>query len=138
MKNNGLHPDLEKLKQNKQLLVIFVLLLMCVIAWTVVTLFNSQKQSAISPELKNSAIPLVPTIDETVLNDLENEQTFSDDDLANFVIYRMVKTEGDNTVLLPLGTEPSKNQTKTSSPSSTPSATPTPTPTPPSENGLQP
>ncbi len=155
MKNIALRPDLEKLKNSKQLLIIFILLLVCVVFWAIITVFNSQKQSVISPELKNSALPLTPVIDEEVLNNLENEQTFSDADLATFVIYRMVKIDGDNRILLPLGTEPPKKESTTTSapsaspspapspkptatPTPTPSTSPTPKPTPASTNGAQP
>jgi hypothetical protein len=138
--------DIKKLQHGKQLITIFVLLFVCAIFWGAISIFNSQQTSVISPELQKSALPLNPTITESVLDELEKERTYSESELAEFTIYRMLRSEQDNSqVLLPLGKElppagtKPPQETPTASPSPSPSLRPSPSPMttpPPSENIL--
>jgi hypothetical protein len=136
MTHDKIQADIASIKRSRMFLVIFVLLFVCVILWTLVTLFNSQKESAISPELEQSAVPLTPTINESVLEQLEQEREFTDEELAEFPIYRFVKA-GDTggEVLLPLGEEPPETAARASSPTR---ATPTPRPSATPAASLQP
>ena len=125
MKQDIIQAEVANIKRSRMMLTIFVLLFICVIFWTVVSLINTQNETAISPDLSKSATTLTPTINDSVLTQLEQEREFTDEELASFVIYRFISAEvGDAEVLLPLGEEPS------SSPADTTTTRPTPTPTP--------
>jgi hypothetical protein len=124
MKQDIIQAEVANIKRSRMMLTIFVLLFICVIFWTVVSLINTQNETAISPDLSKSATALTPTINDSVLTQLEQEREFTDEELASFVIYRFISAEvGDAEVLLPLGEEPS-------SPADTTTTRPTPAPTP--------
>lgn len=130
MKQSSFDTELEKLKQNRQFFVIFALLFVCVVFWAVVSVFNSQQQSVISPELQEKALPLNPTISEAVLEQLEQERTYSEEELAEFTIYRLLKRDdGSGQLLLPLGSD-----VALSSPAPRASASASPTPAPAATN----
>lgn len=77
------------LKHKSQLLTILTLLFVCVIGWVVVSLFASQQKSKIDVQLSKLAQPLTPSLDLETLNLLENKRSFTDEELANFTIYRV-------------------------------------------------
>ncbi len=77
------------LKHKNQLLTILVLLFICVIGWAVVSLFSSQKESQIDPALVKLSKPITPSLNMDTLNSLENKRVFSDEELADFPIYRI-------------------------------------------------
>lgn len=81
--------EFAKMKHKRQLLSIFILLLICIIGWGVITLFSSQKTSKIDPELVELAKPLSPVIDTEIFAILEQKRLFTDEELQKFAIYRI-------------------------------------------------
>lgn len=75
------------------MLAILVLLFVCVVFWMGGTLFSSQRDTKIDPELTRLAKPLSPTLDVTVIEQIEEKRQYTEDELANFTIYKIVLTK---------------------------------------------
>lgn len=86
----SLTQEIHKLQKNKQFLAIMVLLFVCVIFWTVVTLVTSQRSTKVEVQLTKLALPLNPTLNEAVIGEIEQKRYYSPDELANFTIYKLV------------------------------------------------
>lgn len=78
------------LKQRKQTLTIMILLLICMMGWGIVSVFSSQRASKVDATTTALAKQLNPVIDITVLNSLETKRSFTDEELSNFTIYKVV------------------------------------------------
>lgn len=137
--------ELERIKQSQQLLIIFLLLFILVFFWTIVSIFSVKNQERVSAELKTLAAPLSPNIDLETLDTIERKVTYSDAELADFPIYRiLISRDGRSKFVVPIDVTlddidpeqrpaPRTESEPTSSPQ--PSASPTPTQTPqPSES----
>lgn len=137
--------ELERIKQSQQLLIIFLLLFILVFFWTIVSIFSAKNQEKVSAELKTLAAPLSPNIDLETLNAIEQKVTYSDAELADFPIYRiLISRDGRSKFVVPIDVtldeiEPEQRpQTRPESeptPSPQPSSSPTPAQSPqPSES----
>lgn len=80
----------DRLKHKRQLLTIMVLLFVSLIFWAVLTLISSQKTTKIDTELTQLAKPLTPVLKTEILDTLEDRRSFSESELDNFTIYRIV------------------------------------------------
>lgn len=88
-----LRQDLEKLKTNRTFLIVLILLFVCAIFWTSLSLFSSQNDTKISTEQKKLAQPLNPNLDLRTISQLETKKYFSDVELSNFQIFKLI-TDG--------------------------------------------
>lgn len=86
--------QLEKIKSEKKLLLTLVFAMVALFLWVVVSLISTRGQQVISPELSKLAEPLVPTLDQNVLEKLENKSYIEPDQLESFPIYALVETSG--------------------------------------------
>ena len=112
--------EISKLRRNQQVLTGLVLLFVVVIFWIIVSLFSSQRDSKISPELQKLATPLNPAINDTVFTGLEDKRVFSEEELADFPIMIQVDMGKGEKKVVPLGTS-------AATPTPRPITTPTPT-----------
>ncbi|MFZ1721425.1 MAG: hypothetical protein WAU07_02880 [Microgenomates group bacterium] len=85
--------EFSKLKQNQKLLAILILFFVCTIAWTAASLFSSQTSSSISPKLLEISKPLNPVLNVDALSRIEAKKLYTDEELADFPIYKIVITE---------------------------------------------
>lgn len=140
--------DIRKLHLSRQFLIVMVLLFVALMIWTFVTIGSSQNKTSISTELINLSKPLNPSIDRTVFEKLEQKRFFTDQEIRNFTIYRLLlNPEGNDQVVVPIDTviqtttapRPSPTSSASASPSPTPTASPTPSaaPTPSPGTSLQ-
>jgi hypothetical protein len=76
--------------------------LVTVIIWVGITLFSTQRETGIKPELLLLAEPLNPNINLQVIERVEQKRYFSPEELADFPIYALVvsKTGEENIVVL--------------------------------------
>lgn len=103
---NPLNNHLTKLKHRQYLLYLLLFSFATIILWLAIGLVTSQTKSGIEPALKNLAKPLTPTLNEEVINRLEQKQIFSESDLAKFPIYKIIKTtDGKSQVIVTIETE---------------------------------
>ena len=89
-KNTSVKEEISKLKKNRQFLAVAIFLFIGVFFWIAVTLFNSQTQDKISPELLTLAKPLNPNLQIEVLNSIEAKRQYSAAELSSFVIYKIL------------------------------------------------
>lgn len=83
---------LEKLQHQQQILAILVFAFIAVFVWVGVSLFSSQTTTGISKELQKLAKPLIPNLDQEVLQKLQQKVSFSKAQLKDFPIY-MIYTD---------------------------------------------
>lgn len=79
-----------RLKHKRQLLTIMVLLLVSLVFWAILTLITSQKTTKVDTELTQLAKPINPVLKTEILDTLEDRRSFSESELQNFTIYRIV------------------------------------------------
>lgn len=82
--------EFSMLKQRKQTLTILILLFICMLAWGIVSIFSTKRETKIDPEMVTISKPLTPIIDIETLNKLEPKRSYTTEELANFTIYRVV------------------------------------------------
>lgn len=82
-----------QLKQQRSLLVGLLFLLVIVVFWIGIGLFSSQKKFAVPKSMRDLAKPLSPILDEDTLTNIEKKQSFSETDLQNFMIYKVIVNE---------------------------------------------
>ncbi len=116
---------LSSLQHSQTLLRIFVFSFFTVIVWIGFTLFQSQQQTGISPELQQMAVPLNPNIDTQVINRIQQKHFYTDDELSNFPVFRVVVDQGgvEHIVTTPATADNGQvAQTTPAAPTATPSA----------------
>lgn len=110
--------NLDQLKQQQRLLQLFVFSLVTIMIWIGLSLFRSQNQTQIDAELRRFALPLTPTINTDVINELQAKTYFSEAELADFPIYKFLTVEGSNTEqVVTIDTEPETEAAEASQPS---------------------
>ena len=62
-----------------------------VLIWVGFSLFQSQQRTGIAPELLRLAEPLNPNIDTEALGRIEEKRVYSEAELSNFTVYRLVR-----------------------------------------------
>lgn len=128
---------LDQLKQRQRLLQILIFSLVTIAVWVGLSLFRTQRQTTISPELRGLAEPLTPTINQSILSELEQKRVYTSSELQNFPIYKfIVDTQTGSEQVVTIDVEPTPSPTATPTPS--PSPTPAPTPEPESEPAAEP
>lgn len=105
MKPRNLFDDLKKIQKNKQFLSILILLFVAIIFWIGGSLYRSQSRTEVSAELTKLARPLNPTIDRTIFDEIKNKKSYTDEELNNFQIYKILTTrDGKTEVVVPINT----------------------------------
>jgi low affinity Fe/Cu permease len=80
-----------KIKQ--QALYVMIFSFVTVLIWISGSLFKSQRKTGISPDLLELATPLSPTINIDLIDNIEESVNYSDQALANFQIYKIIKSK---------------------------------------------
>jgi hypothetical protein len=93
MQENFFKKELNKLRKNHVILAALILLLVCVVVWTGVSLASSQQKTQITPKLLKQSQPLTPTLNQSALEGLELKRSYSDEELADFPIYLLTSSE---------------------------------------------
>jgi len=84
---------LSSLKIKQQALYVMIFSFVTVVVWISGSLFKSQRKTGIAPDLLELATPLSPTINVGLIDRIEESQNYSDQVLANFQIYRIIKSK---------------------------------------------
>jgi hypothetical protein len=82
-----------QLKNQRSLLVGLLFLLVIVVFWIGIGLFSSQKKFAVPKAMRDLAKPLSPILDEETLGNIEKKRSFSEAELSEFTIYKVVVNE---------------------------------------------
>lgn len=85
--------QLSQLQKKQTLLKIFIFTLVTVFVWVGLSLFRTQQQTGIKPELIDKSEALNPNINTEVIDQIEQKRAFSDLELADFPIYSIVTTK---------------------------------------------
>ena len=85
--------EIAGLRHNQYFLAILVLLFVSIIVWTSVSIVTSQKDTKVSPKLLQLAKPLSPSLKGEVIDQLEAKLTYSDEELAQFPIYKILVSQ---------------------------------------------
>ncbi len=120
MQAKSLTSQLQKLQKNRQFMAILVLLFVCVLFWTAVTLITSQRTTKVDASLIKLAQPLSPTLNGELLDVVEQKRKYTAEELSQFTIYKIVSdTQQDIDRVVTIDT-PSDifNQDKKSQPNS--------------------
>lgn len=92
--------QLEKIKSDKKMLIALVFALVAIFVWVAVSLLATSKKQLTSPDVTKLAEPLVPTLDQQVLEKLEAKRYFDSEELETFPIYALVELDsGDYTLV---------------------------------------
>lgn len=112
------------LKNKQHLLYLMLFSLATVIIWVTISLITSQKRPGISPELQKLATPLNPTLNQETLRKVEQKEYFSEGDLRDFPIYKVItSSNGIDERVVTIGTaEEDIFPTASASPKPTPTA----------------
>lgn len=95
--------DLQKLKTNRQFLTILILLFVSILFWITISLISSQSNDEISKELTVLAKPLTPNFDRDELVKIEKKNSYSEDELSSFLIYKILTSrDGKTEKVVPL------------------------------------
>ncbi len=82
-----------KLRQETKLLWILILALVAIFFWIVVSILSPKKEQIISPQLRELAKPLTPTLDHGVLSSIPAKRYLEDSELESFSIFVLVDDE---------------------------------------------
>lgn len=121
---NAFQRQLANLRQQQQLLYILVFSFATILIWLALSLFTSQKKTEISKELQELAKPLSPTINRTILEQLQQERVFTEAELADFPIYKILVSEEGAERMVTIDTD--EDVTPSPSPRPSPASTPVP------------
>jgi hypothetical protein len=82
---------LQPLEHKQTLLRIFVFSLITIIIWVGFSIFLSQSNTALPPELKEISKPLNPNINMETVSRIESKRFYSPEELENFDVYYVIK-----------------------------------------------
>lgn len=82
-----------KLRQETKLLWVLILALVAIFFWIVVSILSPRKEQIISPQLRELAKPLTPTLDHGVLSSIPAKRYLEDSELESFSIFVLVDDE---------------------------------------------
>lgn len=98
--------NLFNLKRNQYILYVLILTLVVAFFWIAGSLFSSQRSTGVSAEIQRLAIPLNPNIDAEIFNQIQNKQVFQEDELFDFPIYMISRSEEDGSQqIVPIGSD---------------------------------
>lgn len=82
--------QLANLRQRQEILAILIFSLVTIMVWVALDLLSSQQRNTISAELQRLALPLTPTIQTQVIDELEQKKHYGESELLSFPIYRIL------------------------------------------------
>jgi hypothetical protein len=85
--------SLNNLKQKQAFLKVLIFSLVTVMIWVGFSIFRSQNKTNVAQDLQTLALPLNPNISIDIVNKIKNKRSFSDEELSNFTIYKLVQTK---------------------------------------------
>ncbi|NCO12683.1 hypothetical protein GW926_04095 [Candidatus Pacearchaeota archaeon] len=88
---------ISNLRVKQQALYIMIFSFVTVLIWIMASLFRSQKKTGIAPDLLELAKPLSPTINVDVIDSIEERKAYSDQELFDFQIYKIIKSKDGRT-----------------------------------------
>jgi hypothetical protein len=88
---------LSTLRIKQQALYIMIFSFVTVVIWISGSLFKSQRKTGIAPDLLELAKPLSPTINVELINSIEQSANYSDQELFNFQVYKLIKSKDGRT-----------------------------------------
>jgi len=115
--------QLSQLQKRQTLLKIFIFTLVTVIIWVGLTLFRTQQETGIRPELITKSEALNPNINIEVVDQLEQKRQYTDQELSDFPIYTIFTTKSGEEQLVVFS---ASDRTKQTVVSDTPEASTTP------------
>jgi hypothetical protein len=121
--------SLVSLQRRQQFLYVGIFSLVTVMVWVSISLLLSQKSSQIPAALRKKASPLTPTINQQVLSNLEQKTGYSESELSNFTIYKLIITRDGSEQVVTIDT-PDPRTLPPEGPAREPEPTPEPTPEP--------
>ncbi|HQM15605.1 MAG TPA: hypothetical protein PLM16_00125 [Candidatus Woesebacteria bacterium] len=92
-KKDKFSTKLNKLQQERRLLFILIFSLVAIFLWVLTSIFSTRQNKKISAELVKLAEPLVPTLDQAVLERVSKKNIFTKEDLSRFPIYVLIQSE---------------------------------------------
>lgn len=112
--------QLSQLQKRQTLLRIFIFTLVTVIIWVGLTLFRTQQETGIRPELITKSEALNPNINIEVVNQLEQKRQYTDQELSDFPIYTIFTTKsGEEQLVVFSASDRSKQTVITDTPEAT-------------------
>lgn len=119
--------ELQSLRQNRVYLAIMALLLVSVLIWIFVSVMDAGDDTEVSSEAIKYAAPINPNLDVAVFDMIEQKRFFSDSELEDFPINRLIKDRSGNYQVIPYDTPKEEIQALTTGTSPTVrTATPAP------------
>lgn len=121
---------LNQMKHQQQFLAILVFAFIAIIIWTSASLISSQNTVALDKDLLKLSRPLTPTINQKVIQELQQKKVFLNSQLRDFPIYIIRKEKGQVEQVIELGSEPEPSpspspKTRAATSSATPVSTAT-------------
>ncbi len=92
--------QLEKIKSEKKLLIALVFALVAIFLWVAVSILSIGKSQIVEPGLVELAKPLVPSLDQAVLERIEEKRYIEPDQLSTFPIYVLAEVSSNNFQLI--------------------------------------
>jgi len=86
-KNSELEKQLNRLRHQKNLLWLGILLFVLVILWILLSIFTSSRTSTIAPELMELAKPFIPRLESSIFADIQGQRTYAQGEIGFFPIY---------------------------------------------------
>jgi len=86
--------QLQKLKNNKIYLTIGIFLVFILVVWVMFSITLTNTQDQIDPKIKKAAKPFSPIIDRSTFKELEVKKSYTDNELNNFTIYKLIFDKG--------------------------------------------
>lgn len=124
--------QLSALRLSQQVLIILIFSLVTIVIWIGLSIFSSQKKTAISAESQSLATPLNPSLNLQVLDQIEQKRVYTPNELADFPIYLLI-LEADKQRLSQNRQSPDEPPASTSASTNLNSLLPTVTVDPPAE-----
>lgn len=120
--------QLSQLKQKRYVVSVMTLLMIGAVVWVSTSLLGTYRRTKIPPETQAMAKPLTPSLDLTVLEDIEQRRTFTSEELATFPIYKLIIDPTTNRErIVPLDYQPTPSPI-TVVPTTVITSSPTPSP----------
>jgi hypothetical protein len=90
---NIFQKQLSHLRHRQEILAILIFSLVTCLVWVSLELMTSQRKTTVSAELMKLAQPLTPTINNQVLNELQQKRHYAEAELSSFPIYRVISAK---------------------------------------------
>ncbi len=96
--------QIASLQRNYLLMVGLILLFVCVLIWTLLSVASIKDESDISAEAKKYTKPLNPNFDQLVLEQISQKKAYSAEELADFPIFVFAQAKNGGGRAIPIDT----------------------------------